>query len=150
MEKLKVITTKSGKSFFTTEAIQIGETIMELGGKILSSPTRTSIQVDENKHLENVHKFGGFLNHSCEPNTCIDFDQLRLRAIKPIGKNEEATFNYLTTEWDLINKFKCNCSSKDCCKNVNGFKYLTSKQQNQLLPLISPFLKKKLEILNSI
>ncbi|MFO7711466.1 MAG: SET domain-containing protein-lysine N-methyltransferase [Candidatus Woesearchaeota archaeon] len=76
------------------------------------------------------------------PNGYIDFDDLAYRAKRPIRKGEELTFNYLTTEWDLAEKFNCDCGSNNCYEEIKGFKYLTLNQKKELEP--SPFLKKKL------
>jgi len=85
------------------------------------------------------------LNHSCNPNGYINFKDLTYRALHPIKKGEELAFNYLTTEWDLSNKFICECGAEKCSNEIKGFKYLILEQQRELEPLLSPFLKKKLK-----
>ena len=92
----------------------------------------------------NPESIENFLNHSCEPNGYINFEDLTFRALRNIKKGEELTFNYLTTEWDMANKFDCKCDSKDCFGYIGGFKYLPLKEKTKLLPFLSPFLKNKL------
>jgi len=70
---------------------------------------------------------------------------LTLRTLRNIKKVEELTYNYNTTEFDIIKKFKCECNSKNCFHKIEGFKYLTLEQKKKLKPFLSPFLKKKFE-----
>ena len=68
-------------------------------------------------------------------------------AIKNIRKNEEITYNYNTTEYDMEKSrdaFKCECGSKNCVGKVRGFKYLTQAQKLKLKPFLTPFLEKRL------
>lgn len=148
LNKAEVRQTKNGKFIFAGDEIMRDELIFKFEKNYLDHPTRTSLQIDKGVHQEstNAQAFENFLNHSCEPNGYIDFRDLTFRALRPIKKGEEFTFNYLTTEWDLANKFRCNCGSKNCYKQINGFKYLTLEQQKELKSLLSPYLKKKFNI----
>ena len=77
----------------------------------------------------------------------MDLKEMNYTAIKDIKKGEEITYNYLTTEFDLVRDnldFNCLCKSKNCLKHIKGFKFLTEKQKLKLKPLLSPFLRKKL------
>jgi hypothetical protein len=145
-DKIEVRDTKKGKSIFAIDEIAKDEIIFEFEKNFLEYPTKTSMQIDEGVHQEctNPEAVENFLNHSCEPNGYIDFQNLSFRALRQIKKGEEVTFNYLTTEWDLANKFDCKCGSKKCYGKIKGFRYLTRKQQKELEPLLSPFLRKKL------
>ncbi len=144
--KIEIRETKKGKSLFTKKNIQKNEVIFEFEKRLINHRTKKSMQIDENKHQESadVEAIENFLNHSCESNGYVDFQDLTYRALRDIEPEEELTFNYLTTEWELFNKFKCECSSKHCFKQIRGFRYLTLDQQKGLEPLLSPFLKKKL------
>ena len=76
---------------------------------IVTSPTRTSIQIDENKHIENF--MAGKINHHCNPNTEIKFagEGIIVYALKDIPFDEQLTFDYETTESILSEPFKCAC-----------------------------------------
>jgi len=143
-KKLVVRKTEKRKTLFTREDIKKDEILIKFEGKILNYPKKTTLQIEENKHMEREDSMDNFLSHSCEPNGYINFDDLTFRALHKISKGEETHFNYLTTEWDMVNKFKCHCKSKNCLKYIKGFKYLNSKQKTKLKSLLSPFLKKKL------
>lgn len=137
--------TKTGKSIFAIDEIVKDEVIFELEKNFLEYPTRTSVQIDDGMHQEctDSEAVKNFTNHSCNPNSYINFKDLTYRALRPIKKGEELTFNYLTTEWDLANKFDCKCGSQSCYGQIKGFKYLRLEQRRELKPLLSPFLKKK-------
>ncbi len=147
LNKIEVRDTKKGKSIFAIDEIKKEEIIFEFEKNFLDYPTKTSMQIDETKHQEctNPEAVENFLNHSCEPNGYIDFQNLTYRALRPIKKGEELTYNYLITELELANKFNCKCGSQKCYGKIKGFKYLTLEQKRELKPLLSPFLKKKLK-----
>lgn len=147
-KKLIVRKTEKGKSLFTKSDIKKDEILIKFEGKISKYPNKSTLQIEENKHLETVGKMYNFLNHSCEPNGYINLDDLTFRAHNKINKGEKINFNYLTTEWDMANKFQCHCKSKNCFKNIKGFKYLNSNQKIKLKSLLSPFLKQKLRVID--
>lgn len=71
-----------------------------------------------------------------------------LVALRDILAEEELSFNYNTTEYDLINQscdFRCFCRSRGCLGEIMGFRYLYLEQKLALEGLLSPFLKRKLQ-----
>ena len=150
-EKTEVRDTKKGKSLFSIDSFVKDEIILKFEEKFLKKPRRDTLCIDISKHQYSTdpNAAENFLNHFCSPNGYINFDDLTYRALRPIKKGEELTFNYLTTEWDMANKFDCDCGSNKCYGQIKGFKYLTLKQQKELEPLLSPFLKKKLKEVES-
>jgi len=145
-DKIEVIETAKGRSVFTKSFIAKDEIIFEFEKRFIDRPIKTSLQIDYGVHQVSTDPdaIENCLNHSCEPNGHIKFEDLTFRALIGIKKGEELTFNYLTTEWDFANKFDCQCGSKKCFHKLWGFKYLTLKQKKSLKPWLSPFLKKKL------
>jgi hypothetical protein len=146
-DKIEVRDTKKGKSIFSIGSFVKDDVILEFEKKFTDHPRKDTLCININKHQysTNPNAPENFLNHSCNPNGYINFQDLTYRALRPIKKGEELTFNYLTTEWDLANKFDCECGSENCYGQIRGFKYLTLEQQRGLEPLLSPFLKKKLK-----
>ncbi|MBI4146303.1 SET domain-containing protein-lysine N-methyltransferase, partial [Candidatus Woesearchaeota archaeon] len=109
-----------------------------------------SLQMEEELFLESTITFDDYLNHSCDPNCFIDFENLNLVAKKCILQGEELTYNYNTSEYDLIqvtpnSSFHCTCCSKNCIQFVRGFRYLPPHSKKDLESFLSPFLKKKLK-----
>ena len=145
-DKIEVRKTKKGKSIFSIKDFTKDEIILEFENNFLDYPGKYTLCIDINKHQysidANAHE--KFINHSCNPNGYINFQDLTCRALRLIKKGEEITFNYLTTEWDLANKFDCECGSLKCHGRIKGFKYLTLEQQKELGPFLSLFLRKKL------
>jgi len=136
---------------FAKLPIKKGGRIFQFKG-FMGSDAQTSelaLQIDEDIFLESneSYSYENFLNHSCCPNGYIDFKNLYFTVLKDIRKGEELTFNYNTTEYDLLDtvtpsNFICNCKSERCIKEVKGFRYLTLKQKIELQPYLSPFLQK--------
>ena len=100
---------RNNYGLFTKRDYEKGELILSLSGMIATSPTRTSIQIDENKHIENF--MAGKINHHCNPNTEIKFagEGIIVYALKDIPFDEQLTFDYETTESILSEPFKCAC-----------------------------------------
>jgi len=111
------------KGLFATQQIDIDKIILYLEGNYFPVPTRTSIQITEDKHIESWE--GGHINHHCNPNTEIkihdDFigrntsnkSQPSLVGLvvakRKIMKGEEITFDYNTTEAVMSEPFTCKC-----------------------------------------
>lgn len=139
-----------GLSLFANKKFKKGEKIIYLKGKLVnaSDSTPEAVQITDKKFIDTKYLVPeDFINHSCSPNTKLDIEKRWFIAIKDISKNEEATFNYLTTEWDMKKwgtDFKCICGSKNCFGHINGFKYLSHIEKLKLKPLLSPLLLKKI------
>ncbi len=144
--KFKVKKTKSGKSLFAVEKIDRDELILKFEENFKSNSTKDSLQIEESKHQysKDEEAAENFIDHSCVPNGYIDFSDLSFKAKTRIEPGEKLTFNYLTTEWDLKNKFKCKCSSSNCYGKIEGFNHLPKAEKKELKPYLSPFLKRKM------
>ncbi|KAK6535637.1 hypothetical protein TWF694_002092 [Orbilia ellipsospora] len=86
----------------------------------------SSVQVSETEHIE-LNSDLLYCNHSCDPNVAFDTDEGVVRAIRDIKEGEPITFNYLSTEWDMAQSFKCECGSGKCLGDIQGAKYTSSK-----------------------
>ena len=107
----------------------------------MAADTHT-IQIGAHTHLLPDGQLWRYLNHSCAPNCRIDFRTWTVVTTRAITCNEELTFNYLTTEWDMAAPFMCQCGAQYCYGCVAGFKYLTPAQQVLLAPQCSPLLRR--------
>ena len=90
-----------GKGLFVKNSFQKGETVFILQGEIFDHPTRESIHIGDNKHI--YDEFGIFINHSFEPNVCIQ--HTNVVALKDIFSGDEITFNYNDSEINMSNIF---------------------------------------------
>lgn len=104
------------QGLFASREYKINEVICEIKGEILNKPTRTSIQVENDKHI-NVKAPLAFINHSCFPN--INIDSFKVKVVKPIKMGDQICFDYNFSEFDLANKFKC----VDCGQWIKGKKF---------------------------
>lgn len=85
--------------------VEAGNMVYTLSGPILESPTRTSIQIAPNKHMED--SLGQFINHSCHPSVQVRGDQLV--ALQRIQNGDSITFDYNKTEDVVSHPFVCHC-----------------------------------------
>jgi SET domain-containing protein len=145
LPKLRTGARTGGRGRFALEPICKDAAIIEFRDeKLLASPTRRSVQLDERKHLYGRLASVGLLNHSCDPNSWVDVEGKCVRALRDIPVGEEITFNYLTTEYDMHAGFQCRCGSPLCYETIRGFKHLNRQQQRALEPYLTPFLLRKL------
>jgi hypothetical protein len=146
-----VIIGGKGRALIANKNFKGGEAILPLKGifRKCSESTPDAVQLGRNKFIDSDHRYAeDHMNHGCDPSTRIDFDSMKFVALRDIKKGEEITYNYLTTEYDLVKDredFDCKCGSKNCLGRIKGFKFLSRGQKMKLKPLLSPFLKKKLE-----
>ncbi len=144
--------TLSGKGVFAISNIKKDEVLIDIEEKITKKPTNYTLQINKSEFLvanciDNC--IDNFINHSCNPNIFVRFHKNNKKrisyiALKNIRKKQELFWNYNTTEWDLVTKFTCFCNSKNCTGQISGMKYLTKNQRNDLLPLLSPYIKMKI------
>lgn len=64
------------------------EVLITYDGPLIDHPTRYSIQIDENLHIDGTPESNCYLNHSCAPNTYVDWTGLCLRALRDIDTGE--------------------------------------------------------------
>jgi hypothetical protein len=96
-------------TLIANENISKDTVIYKLTGKILDKPTRTSIEIGENLHIED--EYGKYINHSFDPNTKIITGGY-IVAIKNIEANDEITFNYNENETKMSCPFIDNVTNQ--------------------------------------
>lgn len=129
------------KGVFAKEAIRQDSVIFYLKGSISTLPTRYTIQLGRNRHLnfppirrtnDDLDYCWQYLNHSCGPNGYMNTAELTVRAMRDIAPGEEITFNYLTTESRMAVPFECICGSANCFGFIQGRDFLTPAQAKRL------------------
>lgn len=131
------------KGLFAKSDITESAILLTYDGPILDHPTRLSIQIDDDKHIEGTDDSNALLNHSCDANAYVDWQALCLRAKRNITGGEEITCNYFTTDYELHAPFSCTCGSPACKGAIKGFRYLSPGEQEELKPWLPPFLLRK-------
>jgi SET domain-containing protein len=103
-----------GIGVFTTTDVKKGELLFEMTGEVLDHPTRTSVQIGLNQHIED--EIAGHMNHSCIPTARVDRQSKSFISVVDIKKGEEITFNYNENEDTLAAPFTCAC----CGNKIRG------------------------------
>jgi len=115
------------KTLFALRPFRAGELIAEFSVKeLFREPTYLTFQVGHDKHMMIDPEFLQCMNHSCNPNTFFDISAMKLISLKPIGRGEEFTFFYPSTEWDMAQPFQCFCGSPNCLGEIKGAAYLAT------------------------
>jgi len=135
-----------GKGLFAADSFKRDDVLISFRGyPMVSEPTRISLQIDVDRHIEGSEETNAYLNHSCDPTAYYDYSGVYLRARRDIAAGEEVTVNYNAGDYDLHEKFACRCGSPRCVGLVQGFSHLSSQQQLELKPLLPPYLLRVLE-----
>lgn len=121
--------TDKGLGLFAKKMFKKGDILMKEDNYFIASREEVSnfaVQISSDKFLDTEHpKYPDFVNHSCEPNTVYDIHEFRMVVIKDIQISDEITYDYETTEEDLVCEeldFICKCNSTKCRKHIVGSK----------------------------
>jgi hypothetical protein len=134
----------SQRGLFILRPAHKDEILLTCDGPIIDHPTRYSIQIDDAMHIDGTSQSNSCLNHSCNPNTYVDWKGVFLRALRNLEAGEELTCNYLTTDWEFHEKFTCTCGAPSCYGELKGFKYLSPEQQRALASFVPEFMRKRI------
>lgn len=148
-ELVGVLVTHDWRRLVATRPIAAGQRVFVIEGHETSTPTRYSVQVGKDVHLDQdgvrdmnqvVRRFfWRYMDHDCDPTTLV-----RGRAViarRDIEPGEGITFNYNTTEYDLAEPFRCRCESALCAGTVRGAKHLTPAQRALLDEMLADYLR---------
>src|SRR3989344_7226590 len=114
------------------------ESIINLDNNPTDRNNPGRIQVDENSFILPPKD----IYHSCDPNAYIDWNTMKLKALKAIKKGSAITYHYGTSEYDYaVGEFDCICGNLNCLKQFRGYKYLSFRQREQIKYYLSPYLK---------
>jgi SET domain-containing protein len=127
-----------GFGVFATEKIPAGTTLIELAPVFDDLPGRHTIQVAESRHQAFTDDVDDYLNHSCRPTAHVDTVSLRVVALRDLEAGEEVTFNYLTTEWDMVEPFACLCDGEK--RLIRGLRHARPEEREALAPWLPPWL----------
>lgn len=106
------------KGLFALKSFKIGEIVCVVEGEEIDAPSRTSVQVGINQHID-VKSPIMYINHNCVSNIRLNLN--RFEAIRDIQIGDEIVFNYLENEDILSNPFVC----MKCGNLIKGRKLLS-------------------------
>jgi uncharacterized membrane protein YeiB len=121
-----------------------GEIVFPLEGRLVRQPTRFTIQIGADAHLDPISERTspwGYLNHGCDPNVAIDVWRRAVVARRPIVAGDELRFDYNSTEWELAEPFVCNCGAPGCVGVAMGFAHLAPARQQVMLRVAAPHIR---------
>ncbi len=98
------------KCLVAAKPIATGGVVLELDGEVVASPTRTSIELGQGRHVED--SLGRYVNHSFSPSTFVDKSNSRLVALRNLQPGDEITFDYNANETAMSCPFVDMATSK--------------------------------------
>lgn len=114
------------KAFFAQRSYEPGDIVADFAaGDVLSHPTYLTVQVDIDKHIMLQPEHLQYINHSCDPNVFFDTYLMKVVALKAIGEGDEMTFFYPSTEWNMVQPFKCFCGTARCLGEIKGAAHIS-------------------------
>jgi hypothetical protein len=111
---------------FEKGEVVISSDLKDDNTKPTDKPCAHSIQIGWNKHIL-MNLPARYLNHSCDPNIAVvglnEKGSYDFEALSDIGSDEELTFDYETTEYEIGAFSKCCCGSPNCRGHIRGYKH---------------------------
>ena len=109
------------KSLHILKSFKSGDVICDFSaGTVQSHPTYLTVQVGEDKHITLMPEFLQYINHSCDPTAFFDTTTMKLMCLKDLKAEDEVTFFYPSTEWEMAQPFTCHCGSSNCLHTIKG------------------------------
>ena len=114
----------------------------------LDHANRFTIQIAEGKHITLVPEVLQYVNHSCSPSAFFDTTSMVLISLRDIQPEDEITFFYPSTEWEMAEPFTCNCGSPACLEVINGASSLSVEilEKYKLTDFIREMIRRRLSI----
>lgn len=114
-----------GARLITDQPYKQGEMLCRIDNyKVTDQATYQTVQIGPHTHIEEIGVLA-YLNHSCQPNVIVDTSAMAVYAARDIEANEELTFFYPSTEWEMDRPFICLCGAAQCIRLVAGARYLS-------------------------
>jgi len=143
-----VIWANAEYGLITNRPILAGERLFQIEGELTAHPTRYSVQIDHNVHIDlgvgysqeeiKSRYYWRFMNHHCEPSAMIRGRDVI--AVRSLSLGSEVTFDYNTTELEMAEPFDCRCGSPLCLGRIRGFQHLAPAEKLRLLPILAAHL----------
>jgi hypothetical protein len=111
------------RSLTTRQAYRAGDIICPIPTESLyGKPNQYTVQIGVDQHTE-VKELAS-MNHSCDPSTILDTTRMLVFAARDLGLDDELTFFYPSTEWEMSSPFICLCGAPNCIHVVAGARFL--------------------------
>ena len=111
------------RSLTTKRAYKAGDIICPIPtAQLYDKPNQYTVQIGTNQHVE-VRELSA-LNHACDPSVILDTTRLLVFAARDLQADDELTFFYPSTEWEMSSPFICLCGAANCIHVVAGARFL--------------------------
>jgi hypothetical protein len=111
------------RSLVTKRAYKAGDIICPLPtATLFDKPSQYTVQIGRDQHVE-VKELSA-LNHACDPSVFLDTTRLLVFAARDLNPEDELTFFYPSTEWEMSSPFICLCGAPNCIHVVAGARFL--------------------------
>ena len=147
-----------GCGIFARELVKKGELVAVWGGEVFATdefmelPEKLrglSVQVEEGLYLVSVVvSSADCFNHSCDPNIGI-VGQITVFALRDIQPDEEARFDYATTDGSPYDEFECDCGTSLCRGNITGDDWKNEVLWDRYAGYIAPYLQRRIDQLRA-
>lgn len=110
---------------FALRAYAAGEVVLPfVAAYRRTAPSRHTIQVSEDLHIELSPTELAFVNHGCAPNSAFDVERMALLALTTIRAEDELRVFYPATEWEMHEPFDCRCGDARCLGTIRGARWI--------------------------
>lgn len=146
--RVKESCTTGERSLHAAKAFSKEEVITSfLSAEVLPTASHLTLQKDDDLHITLLPAFLQYVNHSCSPTAFFDTTNMQFIALKEIYLDDELTFFYPSTEWEMAQVFNCHCGNENCLGIVRGASFLTEEILQQYR--LTDFILRKLKEQNS-
>ena len=120
---LQIRTHNKFRSLTTKRAFRAGDIICPIPAASLhDTPNQFTVQIGTDQHVE-VRELAA-LNHACDPSVILDTTRMLVFAARDLQPDDELTFFYPSTEWEMSSPFICLCGAPNCIHVVAGARFL--------------------------
>lgn len=124
-DSLVIRTQDKYRSLTTRKAYKRGEVICPIPKeRLYDTPNQFTVQIGQAQHIE-VKELSS-MNHSCNPSTILDTTRMLVFAARDLEPDDELTFFYPSTEWEMSSPFICLCGAPNCIHVVAGARFLSA------------------------
>ncbi len=133
-----------GRGVVALRAFALGDRVLRAEpAEVSAERTTHTIQWDWHVHFVPAEP-ATYLNHCCDPNLNVrssaegGYDFLARRAI---AAGDEVTFDYGTTEYEIVTEGPCLCGAAACTGRMLGFKDWSPERKARYGVFVADYLK---------
>eukprot|EP01130_Rhizamoeba_saxonica_P013048 TRINITY_DN5536_c1_g2_i1.p1 TRINITY_DN5536_c1_g2~~TRINITY_DN5536_c1_g2_i1.p1 ORF type:complete len:183 (-),score=19.52 TRINITY_DN5536_c1_g2_i1:70-618(-) len=124
---------KGGSKVLITAPCKENDVIFNIVAPLTQEKSKYTMQLASYGHIDQHfdYELWRFANHSCTPSMNVqmfvnpnnNIGRIVFVANRDLEEGEELSFDYLTTERDMVEKFQCSCGVGGCRGVINGYDF---------------------------